>query len=162
MQSPTRDPAIPPLVPMPHAAVRLRIDHDRLAAAALRAAISRDPSLGMRYDALHLATFLRDCERHVLQLASALEEGRAAPVAEYVRTIIPVFRRRRVPLEDLATMLLGTLDAARSDLPPAEGAAADLVIEAGLARLERPRHLAGDRQRNPILQFLWKGAGILD
>ena len=124
--------------------------------------MSRDPSLGMRYDALHLSTFLRDCDRHVLQLASSLEEGRVAPLAEYVRTIIPVFRRRRVPLEDLATMLLGTLDAARSDLPPAEGGAADVVIEAGLARLERPRHLAGDRPRHPILQFIWKGAGILD
>ncbi len=162
MQSPTRDPAATPLAPLPGAAARLRSGHARLAADALRAAISRDPSLPIRYDALHLSTFLRDCDRHVLQLAAALEEGRAAPLAEYVRTIIPVFRRRRVPLEDLATMLLGTLDAARSDLPPAEGDAADLVIEAGLARLERPRHLAGDRPRNPILQFIWKGAGILD
>ncbi len=162
MQSPTREPAATPLAPMPEAGARLRTDRNRLAADALRAAISRDPSLGTRYGALQLSTFLRDCERHVQQLAFALEQGRATPVTEYVRTIIPVFRRRRVPLEDLATMLLGTLDAARSDLPPVEGDAADLVIEAGLARLERPRHLPGDRPRNPILQFLWKGAGILD
>jgi hypothetical protein len=147
---------------MPEAAARLRNARARLAADALRAALARDPGLGTRYDADQLRTFLRDCERHVVQLALALEEGRVGRMTEYVDVIVPVFRRRRVPLEDLATMLLGTLDAAHAELSPAAGDAATRIVEAGLARLERPRHLPGDRPRNPILHFLWKGAGILD
>jgi hypothetical protein len=148
--------------PMGDAATRLRNGHGRLAAEALRASVRRDPTFETRYDILQFRTFLRDCDRHVLQLAQALDGGLPGPMTEYVDTIIPVFRRRRVPLEDLGTMLLGTVDAARADLPPAEGDAASLVVEAALNHLERPRHLAGDRPRNPILQFLWKGAGILD
>jgi hypothetical protein len=162
MHGSVRDPASPPFQPMLEAAATLRDDRRTLAAEALRAAIRRDPTLGTRYDALQLRTFTRDCERHVQQLELALRRGRVGPVVEYVSTIVPVFRRRRVPLEDLGTMLLGTLDAAASALPPAARDAASMVMEAGLSQLERPRHLAGDRPRNPILQFLWKGAGILD
>ncbi len=156
------DPAASTFPPMPDAATRLRNGHGRLGAEALRAAVRRDPSFESRYDTVQFRTFLRDCDRHVLQLAQALERGLPGPMTEYVDTIVPVFRRRRVPLEDLGTMLLGTLDAARADLPPAEGDAASLVVEAALNQLERPRHLPGDRPRNPILQLLWKGAGILD
>ncbi len=162
MQLPARDPVSVPSQPMPEAAARLRDDRPWLAAEALRAAIRRDPTLETRHDAVHFRRFLRDCDEHVFQLAQALGDGRAGPMAAYVSTIVPVFRRRRVPLEDLGTMLLGTLDAARVALPPAQAEAATLIVEAGLAQLERPRHLAGDRPRNPILQFLWKGAGILD
>ena len=156
------DPAASTFPPMPDAATRLRNGHSRLAAEALRSSVRRDPSFETRYDAVQYRTFLRDCDRHVLQLALALERGLPGPMTEYVDTIVPVFRRRRVSLEDLGTMLLGTVDAARADLPPAEGDAASLVIEAALNHLERPRHLPGDRPRNPILQLLWKGAGILD
>ncbi|HXQ95296.1 MAG TPA: hypothetical protein VN800_00090 [Candidatus Acidoferrales bacterium] len=148
--------------PMPEAASRLRDSRPRLAAEALRAAIRRDPTLETRYDAAQLRTFLRDCDQHVFQLEQALRDGRAAKMMAYVSTIVPVFRRRRVPLEDLETTLLGTLDAARAALPPAQADAAALLIEAGLAQLKRPRHLPGDRPRNRILQLLWKGAGILD
>ncbi len=156
------DPAAVAFPPMPDGATRLSNGHGRLAAEALRASVRRDPSLETRYDALQFRTFLRDCDRHVLQLAQALERGLPGPMVEYVDTIVPVFRRRRVPLEDLGTMLLGTLDAARADLPPAEGDAVSVVVEAALNGLELPRHLPGDRPRNPILQLLWKGAGILD
>ncbi len=162
MPSPTPELATPTFARAPAAAARLREERRRLAADALRAAIARDPGLEMRHDAEQMRAFLRDCERHVLQLAFALERGTLTPVTEYVEMLVPVFRRRRVPLEDFACMLLGTLDAARAELPPADGDTAAQVIEAGLSQLERPRHLAGDRSRNPILQFLWKGAGILD
>ncbi|MGC8634022.1 MAG: hypothetical protein ACP5VP_05070 [Candidatus Limnocylindrales bacterium] len=151
-----------PFPRLPEAAALLRAERARLGPEALAAAARRDPGLLERYTTSQLQTFLRDCDRHVLQLAAALDAGSVGPLAEYVRTIIPLYRRRHVPLEDLATILLGTLDACRAVLPPAGGDAAAIAIEAGLKRLERPRHLPGDRPRNPILQFFWKGAGILD
>jgi hypothetical protein len=156
-------PAVSSTFPrLPEAAAHLRAERVRLGPEALAAAIRRDPSLRVRYTVPQLQTFLRDTDAHVLQLAAALDAGSVGPLAEYVRTIIPLYRRRHVPLEDLATLLLGTLDATRVVLPPAAGDAAAIAIEAALARLERPRHLPGDRPRNPILQFFWKGAGILD
>ena len=148
--------------PMPDAATRLRNGRTRLAGEALIAAVRRDPTLEERYDALQFRTFLRDMDRHILRLALALEQGDVGPVTDYVGMLVPLYRRRRVPLEDFGTMLLGALDAARADLPGDEADAASLIIEAGLAQLERPRHLPGDKRRSPILSLLWKGAGILD
>ncbi len=148
--------------PMPDAATRLRNGRERLATEALVAAVRRDPTLEDRCDALQFRTFLRDMDRHILRLAVALEQGNVGPMTEYVGMLVPLFRRRRVPLEDFATMLLGVLDAARADLPRDEADAASQVIEAGLGQLERPRHLPGNRRRNPVLSLLWKGAGILD
>ncbi len=148
--------------PRPDAANRIRAQRATLAADGLRAAIARDPGLSSRYDDTQLRLLLRDCNQHLLQLASALEHGDLDPMTTYVSMIVPLYRRRRMPLEDLATVLLGLRDAVVAVLPPAEGAAATAVTEIALSTLERPRHLAGDRPRNPILRFLWKGAGILD
>ena len=162
MERPARDSVGAALSPMPEAATRLRDARARLAGAALVAATRRDPTLEERYDALQFRTFLRDMDRHILRLALALEQGGVGPFTEYVGTLVPVFRRRRVPLEDFATMLLGMLDAVSADLPRPEADAAARIVEEGLGHLERPRHLPGDRRRNPVLAFLWKGAGVLD
>ncbi len=162
MHGTDRDAVSAPLQSLPDAAMRLRDGSSALATEALRAALRRDPTLETRHGTPELRAFLRDCERHVIQLAQALEEGRPGPLADYVVTIVPVFRRRHVPLEDLGTILLGVLDAASARLTPPETEATARVIEAALAQIERPRHLPGNRRRNPILQLLWKGAGILD
>ena len=148
--------------PRPDAATRIRSQRSSLAADGLRAAIARDPGLRTRYDETQLRLLLRDCDRHLLQLASALEHGDVDPMTTYVSMIVPLYRRRRMPLEDLATLLLGIRDAVVAVLTPAEGEAAAAITEIALSTLERPRHLAGDRPGNPIVRFLWKGAGILD
>ena len=156
------DQASARMQPLPETASRLLDMRRQLAGDALRAAIARDPGLGTRYDATMLRTFTRDYEEHLSQLAASLATGDAAPMIAHVDTAVPLFRRRSVPLEDVATLLLGMLDAVRAALPPDEGAAATSVVEEGLGALRRPRHLAGNRPGNPIVRFLWKGAGYLE
>jgi hypothetical protein len=148
--------------PLPDTASRLLAMRRELAANALRAAIARDPGLGTRYDATMLRTFTRDYERHLAQLADSLRAGDPQPLAGYLDTAVPLFRRRRVPLEDLATLLLGMRDAVAAVLPPDEGAIAASCVDAGLGALRRPRHLAGNRPGNPIVRFIWKGAGYIE
>ena len=156
------DQAAGRFAPRPEAAARIRAQRPTLAADGLRAAIERDPGLPVRYDDTQLRLVLRDADRHLLQLASALELGDVDPMTSYVSMLVPLFRRRKMPLDDVATLLLGIRDAVVAALPPADGEAATTVTEIALSTLERPRHLPGDRRRNPIVSFLWKGAGFLD
>src|SRR5690349_14498212 len=102
------------------AAARLRRERERIARLALEASARLDPTLTSRYDETQLRLLLRDYDRHIEQVARALETGRDSFVVNYGEWIVPVYRRREVPMRDFALMLLGLRDAAATVMSPDE------------------------------------------
>lgn len=147
---------------LPAVAHRLRANAARLANLALENSVRLVPDLGERYDEEALRLFLRDMERHVEQLARAMETGNPSFAANYAEWLVPVYRRRRVPMRDVITQVEGLRQAAATIMSPDENAAAEGVFEAWITRLRRHGRLAGDHQGNAIIRFFWKGAGIGD
>jgi hypothetical protein len=146
----------------PGAAARLRAQRTRVADIALQAALRIDPTFGDRHDELALRRILRDEDRHVEQLARALETGEARFVTEYGEHVIPVYRRRGIRMNDYATILAGLREAALSVLAAEDAAAATAYIDGWISRVRHHRRLPGDHQGNALVRFIWKGAGLGD
>jgi hypothetical protein len=145
----------------PEAAARLRAASARIATRALEDAVERDPTLRTRNDDLALRHLLRDTEGYAERLALSVASLDPAPTAEWAEWIIPLYRRRRVPLGDLINLSEGLRRAVRSVLAPDEQPAADAAIDAAIKVLRWHRRLAGDaRKRNRILAFIYKGASL--
>jgi hypothetical protein len=155
-------PPADPTAGLPDAAVRLRAERARLAAVGLQAALKRDPGLAERYDELGLRRLLRDSDRHLEQLAQALETGEARFVTSYAEWLQPIYRRRKVPARDQRTLLLGLRDASSGVLSPAELDVLNGYVQAWVKVLAFHQRLPGDHPGNPAVRFIWKGAGILD
>ena len=154
----------PPSVSAGHveAARSLRRERRRVAQLALEAALRISPDLSSRYDEIALRHFLRDYDQHIEQLARALETNDASWVTNYAEWLVPVYRRREVPMRDFGVLLLGLRDAALAVLSPDEAKAALSFLQQWRTRLKRHQPLAGDHQGNRIVRFFWKGAGVLD
>ena len=146
----------------PRGAAQIRSRWRRLTELAFEEALRRDPTLGQRYDERMLRLFYRDYERHFEQLARALAAGSDYWVQQYGEWLVPLMRRRRVPTADLLTFITAMGPAARTVLTPAESTAAEGIIERWITRQKKAKRVAGDRKRNPVLSFFWKGVGIAD
>jgi hypothetical protein len=146
----------------PGAAARLRAGQDRIADLALQATLRLDPTFGERYDELALRRILRDHDRHIEQLARALETGEERHVTEYGEHIVPVYRRRGIRMNDYATILAGLREAALSVLPADDARVAAGLVDRWTQRIRRHRRLPGDHKGNPLVRFIWKGAGLGD
>ncbi len=147
---------------MPAAAARLRANRERLARVALQETIRLAPGFDERYDETQLRHFLRDFDRHIEQLARALETGEDAYVVSYGEWLVPIYRRRSVPMADFMTMLEGLRNACTSVLSPDENEAAQQLFSRWYVRLKFHQRLPGDHKGNPIIRFFFKGAGIGD
>lgn len=147
---------------LPEAAARLRANRDRIARVALQAAERLEPGLGDRYDETTLRLFVRDYDRHLEQLAKALETGEDRFVVNYGEWIIPIYRTRRVSMKDFMALLGGLRDAAAGVLTPAENEAAAALFARWSDRLKHHGRLPGDHKGNALIRFFWKGAGIGD
>jgi hypothetical protein len=144
---------------MPAAAERLRAARARLGARALEVAIERDPTLRERHAELGLRRLLRDTEPMVDRLAYALDYGDPDGLAAWADWVVPVYRRRRVPMDDVINLCEGLRLASASVLSPAERPAANIAIDKAIHVLRWHRRLAGDaRKRNRLLQAIYKGA----
>jgi hypothetical protein len=146
----------------PGAAGRLRASRERIARLALQATVRDADGFADRYDEAALRLFLRDLERHTEQLAKALETGEAYYVAQYAEWLVPVYRRRRVPMADFMALLAGLRVAAGTVLTPDENKVADELLEKWVATLKHHQRLPGDHRGNSVIRFFWKGAGIGD
>ncbi len=144
----------------PAAADALRRDESRLVPRALESALARDPSLRDRYDDRTLAVFLRDEREHLAELVRSLDTGEDRWLVSYVMQLVPVMRRRHVPMRDFATLLLGLRDAAIAVLAPEDADRVTRVTERAIAELDRPRHLPGERRRGRLASILWKASGL--
>ena len=121
-----------------------------------------DPTLRERYDDIALRRLLRDYERHVEQLALAVESGEDRFVLIHGETSVPVYRRRGVRMNDVVSLLKGLEEAAVALLPTAEAAVVREPMEAWIERLRHHRRLPGDHAGNRAARFIWKGAGLGD
>lgn len=146
----------------PAAAARLRASRGRIARLALQATLRDADGFGERYDETKLRLFLRDFERHVEQLARALETGEDYYVASYGEWLVPIYRRRHVPMADFMAMLAGLHVASATVMTPDEKKVADELFQRWTTTLKAHQRLPGDHKGNPVIRFFWKGAGIGD
>jgi hypothetical protein len=143
----------------PRAADRLRSGRVAIRNRVLEIAIDRDPTLRDRYDDVGLRKLLRDADVLIERLALSVASGDPAFMSEYGEWVAPVYRRRKVPMDDLVNLLESLRLAAASALAPEERPAADNAVDAGIKVFRWHRRIAGDaRKRNPIAAFLYKGA----
>jgi len=155
-------PPSDPTAGMPDAAARLRANKERLATVALQEAIKNAPGLDERYDERMLRLMLRDYSTHIEQLARALETGEDSYVTNYGEWLVPVYRRRGIPMADFMALLAGLRDASAGVLTPSETEVSMALFDRWADRLQRHQRLAGDHKGNSIIRFFWKGAGIGD
>jgi hypothetical protein len=146
----------------PEAARRLRANRHRLARLALENTLRLAPHFPDRYNELTLRLFLRDYERHVEQLARAMETGADSFVVNYAEWLVPVYRRRKVSMRDFIAMVEGLRHAAATVLTPDEVEYAQPMFERWAQMLKHHGRLPGDHAGNKYVRFFWKGAGILD
>ena len=137
---------------------RIRDNGPQLAARALAVAIERDPTMRDRYDEVGLRQRLRDAELLAERVAVSVAADDPSAAREYADWTSPVYRRKRVPLDDLINLCEGLRSAIAGTVAPGTGAAADLAIDEAISQFKWHRRLAGDaRKRNAFLQFIYKG-----
>jgi len=142
----------------PDAAARIRTNQARLAARALTILMDADPTIRDRYDEAGQRQLLRDAILLAERVALCVAAGDPAPAREYAEWTAPVYRRRRVPMDDLLSLCEGLRAAFPSVLAPAELEAASAALDEAIAAFRWHRRLAGDaRKKNAFLQFLYKG-----
>lgn len=143
----------------PAAAAEIRRSRARIAARALEFAVEADPTLIERFDDAVLRGLLADAEVELERVAMAVASGSPRFVGDWAEWVAPLYRRRRVPLDDLINLSEGIRRAVRSVLGPDEAAVADQALDEGIRVFKWHRRLAGDaRKRNRLLQFIYKGA----
>lgn len=143
----------------PGAAARIRAATDRLAARALEIAIDRDPTFRDRYDEIGLRRLLRDTESFIDRLALAVAGGNPGVVASFIDQTVPMYRRRGVPMDDVAHLFEGLRGAISAILVGAETVPLHAAVDAAIAQARWNRRVAGDaRRRNRLLQAIYKGA----
>jgi hypothetical protein len=147
---------------LPEAAAILRANRERIARVALQETIRLSPGFDERYDEQMLRLMLRDYDRHIEQLARALETGEDGYVVNYGEWLVPIYRRRRVPMNDLTMMLGGLKRAVASVLSPEQNEVAHEMLHQMIVRLMHHRRLPGDHKGNALIRFFWKGAGVGD
>ena len=142
----------------PAAADRIRAARARLATRALEAAVDADPTLRERHGEAGFRHLLRDIDGYLERVARAVASGDAAQVREWAEWVAPVFRRRRVPMDDLIALSEGVRVALGAVVSGSDRAVADAALDAGIAVFRWHRGLAGDaRRRNRYLFALYKG-----
>ncbi len=133
----------------PDAADRLRAATARLGARALEIAVERDPTFRDRYDELGLRHLLRDTEAFIDRIALSVATDDPSPMSEFADQVVPLYRRRRVPMDDLVQLSEG-LRAAMAPFLDGPEARPDAC---GNQRRDRPDALEPtDRGRCPQAQ----------
>lgn len=143
----------------PEAAERIRAAAPRLATRALAHAIDADPTIRARYDEPGQRHLLRDAELLGERVALSVAAGDPRQTSEYADMTAPVYRRKRVPMDDIIALCEGLRAAFPSVLAPAELPVAGAALDGAIEVYRWHRRIAGDaRKRNRFLQFIYKGA----
>jgi len=122
-------------------------------------ALERDESMADRHGEVGLRRLLRDTEPMIDRLALAMAAGDPKTLAAWADWVAPLYRRRRVPMDDLVNLAEGLRLASAAVLEPAERGLADEAIDEAIRMLRWNRRIAGDaRKRNRILDAIYKGA----
>lgn len=144
---------------LPAAADRLVAATPRVGARALVIALDADPTLRERHGEDGLRHLLRDTEIFIDRLARSVSSGDPKFTREWAEQVAILYRRRRVPMDDLVALAEGLRTASEAVLAPGERAFLDAGIDEAVRVFRWHRRIAGDaRKRNPILRFIYKGA----
>jgi hypothetical protein len=142
----------------PEAAARIRAAQPRLGARAVEVALQRDPTLRERLGETGLRALLRDTEIYLERIARAVASADPGQAREWADWVAPVYRRRKVPMDDLVNLSEGLRSSLATILSPEEQVAADAALDQAIVTFRRYRGLAGDaRKRNRILAAIYKG-----
>jgi hypothetical protein len=143
----------------PEAAGRLRASRVEVGRRALDAAMRVDPTLADRMGEEGMRALLRDTEIWTDRIALCVASADPAPMRTWAEQLAPIYRRRRVSMDDLTRLAEGFRSAVRFALTPVEQPAADAALDAAIEVFRWHRRLAGDaRKRNKLLQLIYKGA----
>ena len=143
----------------PAAADRLRAATHRLGARALEIAVDRDPTIRERLGETGLRFLLRDTEIYLERIARSVASTDPAFVREWADWVAPVYRRRKVPMDDLVNLTEGLRGALGTVLSPEERVPADAALDGAVVVFREYRRIAGDaRKRNRIAAAIYKGA----
>jgi hypothetical protein len=144
---------------LPPAAARVNAARERLAARALEIAIDRDPTLRERYDEIGLRRLLRDTAVLIDRVVDAMADGNPDRARVFAEAVPPMYRRRKVPMDDLVNLSESIRAAVGAILPRADMGTIDGAIDVMIERFRWNRRIAGDaRKRNPIIAAIYKGA----
>src|SRR3954454_4832118 len=138
---------------LPAAAAKLRANKARLGRVALESTMQYAPWFETRYDETALRLFLRDYDQHIEQLARAMETGEDEYVISYAEWLVPIYRRRAVPMDDVSKLIEGLKRSIATVLSPEENDIAHEYLHLFIVRLSRHRRLPGDHKGNPIIRF---------
>jgi hypothetical protein len=142
----------------PAAAERIRVARSRLAARALQVALTDARGMRERYDEAGLRQLLLDAERLAERVAVGVAANAPDVGREYAEWTAPVYRRRKVPMDDLIALCRGLHQALPDVLSAAEMVPADATLDESIRVYRWHRRLAGDaRKRNALLQLIYKG-----
>jgi hypothetical protein len=145
------------LAGFPAAAEEMRRDKVLIAARALEVAMDWDASMAKRYGERARTSLLRDAELLTERLAMCISSDDPRWLAEYAEWIGPIYRRRGVPLVDLAALAEG-IRVATTHVGPGEAEARDRALDAAIAVFRKNGRLGGDRhKRNALLRWLYRG-----
>jgi len=140
------------------AAARIVANRQRLGARALRAAMDADPTMEQRHDEAGLRNLLRDAELLADRVALCVATNEPDRAREYGEWTTALYRRRRVPMDDMVGLCEGLRTALTSVLAPGETAPAGAALDEAIKVYRWHRRLAGDaRKRNALLQLIYKG-----
>ena len=143
----------------PDAAARLTRNRAAIGRRSLEIAVDRDVSFRDRHDELALRRLLRDTEILIDRLALSIASNDPLPMREFADQVVPVYRRRRVSMDDLIKIFEGLRAAAGSFLTGDELAPLHAAIDEAIKVFKWHRRIAGDaRKRNRFLEFIYKGA----
>lgn len=143
----------------PADAERLRRATRPVAARALEVAVDLDPTFSSRYDEAGLRHLLRDLETYIDRVTRSVASGDARWAREWAEWVTPVYRRRRIPMDDLITLSEGLRQAAAAIVEAGAREPMDAALDEAIAVFHWHRSLAGDaRKRNRVLNFLYRGA----
>jgi len=143
----------------PDAAARLVAATDSIGARALGDALGTTPGMRERYDEKGLRLLLRDTQVMVERVAKSVASDDPTWTREWTDWVAPVYRRRGVPMDDVAALMQGVRRAAAAFLSEDERVPLNVAVDAAIAVLRYHRRFSGDaRVRNPIVAALYKGA----
>lgn len=112
-----------------------------------------------RHGALGLRKLLRDTETLVDRLGIAVGSNDPLAIGAWAEWVVPIYRRRKVPMDDLILLCEGLRLAVPAVLAPGERSIAEAALDEAVRIFRWHRRLAGDaRKRNRILAAIYKGA----
>jgi hypothetical protein len=143
----------------PAAAERIRAERVHLGGRALEVLAAQDPTLRERLGEVGLRALLRDTDIYLERVARAVASNDPGQLREWADWVVPVYRRRKVPLDDLVALGEAMREVLGGILGPDERAPADEAIAQARKVFRWHRRIAGDaRRRNPVLAAIYRGA----